>query len=103
MLRTGHLDLFARDHLPRKDLQPEFLIFERPEVRYPDRLNAAVELLDRNVEQGYGDRIALRTDDAQLQLPAVAGPGQSHRPRAAQRHEPCPGQSGAASRGEQSR
>lgn len=64
MLRTGHLDLFARDHLPSKELQPDFL-FERPEVRYPDRLNAAVELLDRNIEQGYGERIVLRTDDAQ--------------------------------------
>ena len=51
MLKTGHLDLFARDHLPRKELQPD-LLFDRPEVRYPDRLNAAVELLDRNVEEG---------------------------------------------------
>ena len=64
MLRTGHLDLFARDHLPSKELQPDFL-FERQEVRYPDRLNAAVELLDRSIEQGYGERIVLRTDDAQ--------------------------------------
>ncbi len=72
MLRTGHLDLFARDHLPRKELQPD-LLFERPEVRYPERLNAAVELLDRMVEQGNGERIALRTDDASctyLQLQA---------------------------------
>jgi len=63
MLRTGHVDLFARDHLPRKELQPD-LIFNRPEVTYPERVNAAVELLDRNVEQGNGERIALRTDDA---------------------------------------
>ena len=63
MLRTGHLDLFARDHLPRRELQPD-LLFARPELRYPDRLNATVELLDRNVDQGYGERIALRTDDA---------------------------------------
>ena len=63
MLKTGHLDLFARDHLPRKELQPD-LIFDRREVRYPDRLNAAVELLDRNVEEGNGERIVLRTDDA---------------------------------------
>ena len=63
MLKTGHLDLFARDHLPRKELQPD-LIFDRREVRYPDRLNAAVELLDRNVEESNGERIVLRTDDA---------------------------------------
>jgi 2-aminobenzoate-CoA ligase len=63
MLTTGHVDHFARDHLPRKELQPDFL-FDRPEVQYPERLNATVELLDRHVEAGDGDRIALRTDDA---------------------------------------
>src|SRR3990170_3477752 len=63
MLRTGHFDLFARDHLPRKELQPD-LIFNLPEVQYPERLNAAVELLDRMIEKGNGERIALRTDDA---------------------------------------
>ena len=63
MFRTGHVDLFARDHLPSKELQPD-LIFNRPEVQYPERLNAAVELLDRRVEQGDGERIALRNDDA---------------------------------------
>jgi 2-aminobenzoate-CoA ligase len=63
MLTTGHVDHFARDHLPRKELQPDFL-FDRPEVQYPERLNAAAELLDRHVTAGDGDRIALRTDDA---------------------------------------
>ena len=63
MLTTGHVDHFARDHLPRKELQPDFL-FDRPEVQYPERLNATVELLDRHVEAGHGERIALRTDDA---------------------------------------
>jgi 2-aminobenzoate-CoA ligase len=63
MLRTGHLDLFARDHLPRRELQPD-LLFNRPEVRYAERLNAAVELLDRQVEGGNGERIVLRTDAA---------------------------------------
>ena len=62
MLTTGHVDHFARDHLPRKELQPDFL-FDRPEVQYPERLNAAVELLDRHVEDGNGERIVLRTDD----------------------------------------
>ncbi len=63
MLTTGHVDQFARDHLPRKELQPDFL-FDRTEVQYPERLNATVELLDRHVEAGDGERIALRTDDA---------------------------------------
>ncbi len=30
-----------------------------PEFQYPDYLNAAVELTDRNVEKGFGDNIAL--------------------------------------------
>jgi 2-aminobenzoate-CoA ligase len=35
------------------------LILDRPEFQYPDFLNAAVELTDRNVERGYGDHVAL--------------------------------------------
>lgn len=42
---TAHLDTFARDRLPPPDQWAE-LSFERPELRYPDRLNAAAELLD---------------------------------------------------------
>src|SRR5690349_19155506 len=33
-----------------------------PELDYPKRLNAAVELLDRMVERGHRDRPCLRTD-----------------------------------------
>ncbi len=56
---TAHVDRFARDRLPPVDQQPEFL-FERPEFQYPDRINCAVELLDRAVhERGWGERIAL--------------------------------------------
>jgi len=35
------------------------LFLDRPEFRYPEYLNAAVELTDRIVEKGLGDRIAL--------------------------------------------
>lgn len=42
---TAHLDTFARDRLPPPDQWAE-LSFELPELRYPDRLNAAAELLD---------------------------------------------------------
>ena len=42
--RTAHLDTFARDHLPPPEQWPE-LRFDLPEVRYPERLNAAAELL----------------------------------------------------------
>src|ERR1700754_1702601 len=55
---SGHVDDFARRNLPPADQWPEML-FDRPEFRYPDYLNAAVELTDRIVEKGMGDRIAL--------------------------------------------
>ena len=34
-------------------------MLDRPEFHYPDYLNAAVELTDRMVEQGFGDHVAL--------------------------------------------
>jgi 2-aminobenzoate-CoA ligase len=57
---SAHIDTFAHDHLPPRAQWPEFL-FDRPEYRHPERLNAAVELLDRAVQRGWGRRIALRT------------------------------------------
>ncbi|QYX76999.1 AMP-binding protein [Streptomyces akebiae] len=42
---SAHVDTFARDRLPPPDQWPE-LSFDLPELRYPDRLNAAAELLD---------------------------------------------------------
>jgi 2-aminobenzoate-CoA ligase len=39
-------DSFIRDRLPPPEAQPEFL-FTLPELHYPERLNAAVELIDR--------------------------------------------------------
>jgi 2-aminobenzoate-CoA ligase len=41
---TAHRDTFVRDRLPPVGQQPEFL-FDLPELRYPERLNAAVELM----------------------------------------------------------
>ncbi|MFC9281725.1 AMP-binding protein [Streptomyces collinus] len=41
---SAHVDTFARDHLPPPDEWPE-LCFDLPELRYPERLNCAVELL----------------------------------------------------------
>jgi 2-aminobenzoate-CoA ligase len=57
---TAHVDTFAREHLPPRELWPE-LIFEIPEVQYPPRLNCVVELLDRMVEAGYGERPVIRS------------------------------------------
>jgi 2-aminobenzoate-CoA ligase len=46
MTGTAHVDTFVRDRLPPPELQPDFL-FDLPELQYPDRLNAAVELIDK--------------------------------------------------------
>ena len=63
MFRSAHQDTFARDNLPPAEQWPTF-VFERPELRYPERLNAAVELLDTTIAAGHGERIALQTDAA---------------------------------------
>jgi len=62
--RTAHLDTFARDNLPPRALWPD-LIFELPELQYPERMNCAGELLDRALRLGWRDRVALRTPDGQ--------------------------------------
>jgi 2-aminobenzoate-CoA ligase len=56
---TAHLDTFARDNLPPREQWPE-LIFELPELRYPERVNCATVLLDEAITEGCADRIALR-------------------------------------------
>ncbi|MGE0566139.1 MAG: benzoate-CoA ligase family protein [Pseudolabrys sp.] len=55
---SGHVDTFTRDNLPPPDQWPDILL-DRPEFQYPDDLNAAVELTDKMVEKGFGDRVAL--------------------------------------------
>jgi 2-aminobenzoate-CoA ligase len=55
---SGHVDDFARRNLPPSGQWPDLLL-DRPEYQYPEYLNAAVELTDRIVAQGMGDRIAL--------------------------------------------
>ena len=59
MSYTAHIDTFAADNLPPPEQQPEF-IFELPELRFPERLNCAVELLDRHVSEGRGDRLCIQ-------------------------------------------
>ena len=57
---SAHLDTFCRDRLPPQDQWPEFR-FDRPELRYPERLNAAVELLDATAARSGHDRPCLRS------------------------------------------
>ncbi|KQX12682.1 2-aminobenzoate-CoA ligase [Streptomyces sp. Root431] len=54
---SAHLDTFARDGLPPPERWPR-LVFELPELTYPDRLNCGAELLDRTVERFGTDRPA---------------------------------------------
>lgn len=54
---TSHTDTFVLDRLPPAEAQPEFR-FDLPELRYPDQLNAAVELIDTQP----ADALALLND-----------------------------------------
>jgi 2-aminobenzoate-CoA ligase len=60
--KTAHLDTFALDNLPPRNQWPEFLL-ERPEFRYPPRLNCATELLDKMVSRGFGHRPVIRAPE----------------------------------------
>ncbi|MEX0955175.1 MAG: benzoate-CoA ligase family protein [Rhizobiaceae bacterium] len=53
---SAHTDTFTRDNLPPRDQWPDFLL---DGFDYPEHINAAVELTDRMVEKGFGDRTAL--------------------------------------------
>jgi 2-aminobenzoate-CoA ligase len=53
MVGSAHTDTFVRDNLPPEALWPDFL-FSLPELHYAERLNCAVEFVDRQVERGLG-------------------------------------------------
>src|ERR687898_1904882 len=53
MAATAHFDTFAKDNLPSRELWPD-LVYTRPELRYPARLNCLHRFLDRWVEEGRG-------------------------------------------------
>ena len=54
--RSAHTDTFTRDNLPPAGEWPEIPL---KGFVYPETLNAAVELTDRMVAHGFGDRVAL--------------------------------------------
>ncbi|MFD5631265.1 AMP-binding protein [Streptomyces sp. NPDC127072] len=62
---SAHQDTFARDHLPPARLWPT-IEFTTPELHYPDRLNAATELLDVPISVHGADRPALRTPAGEM-------------------------------------
>ncbi|MCQ2003241.1 AMP-binding protein [Rhizobium sp. NRK18] len=53
---SAHADTFARDNLPLPADWPEI---DLSGFDYPEWMNAGVELSDRMVERGFGDRVAL--------------------------------------------
>ncbi len=55
---SAYADTFCRDNLPPPDQWPE-LEFTLPELQYPDRLNAADELLNPTLAAGGADRPCL--------------------------------------------
>jgi 2-aminobenzoate-CoA ligase len=60
---SAHVDTFCRDRLPPDELWPE-LRFSLPQLRYPERLNAAVDLLDATADARGGGRPCLLSEDA---------------------------------------
>src|SRR5512132_2832903 len=60
MAFTGHRDTFARDNLPPPEQWQEFL-FELPELQFPERLNCATAILDRQALGAHGARPAIVT------------------------------------------
>src|SRR5579864_6877526 len=57
---SAHVDTFCRDRLPPQDQWPEFL-YDLPQLRYPERLNCAAELLDATAAREGEDRPCLRS------------------------------------------
>jgi 2-aminobenzoate-CoA ligase len=71
MIKSAHLDSFAREHLPPLEEWPHFVL-NRPELVYPDRLNGAVELLDRWISTGEGARRCLISASETVSYGALA-------------------------------
>ena len=65
MIRSAHVDTFARDHLPAAEQLPDFL-FSLPELHYPDRLNCVTAFLDDWLSAGHGERPCLMSPAERL-------------------------------------
>jgi 2-aminobenzoate-CoA ligase len=71
MIKSAHLDSFAREHLPPVEEWPHFVL-DRPELAYPDRVNCAAELLDRWIAAGEDARRCLISASETLSYGALA-------------------------------
>ena len=66
MTPSAYADAFARDHLPPRELWPDFVLPAGSAFAYPERLNAAAALLDGAAEAGWTDRPLLLSDGPPL-------------------------------------
>ena len=71
MIRSAHIDTFARDHLPTSEQMPDFL-FNLPELNYPDRLNCVGAFVDDWVASGNGARECLIAPGQRLSYAELA-------------------------------
>lgn len=71
MIRSAHIDTFARDHLPPAEQWPDFS-FNLPELHYPDRLNCVSAFVDGWVAGGHGNRDCLIAPSGNLTYAALA-------------------------------
>jgi len=62
---SGHVDTFARDHLPPAHQWPK-IEFTLPSLQYPQQLNAVEELIEVPISRFGADRPALRTPEGQI-------------------------------------
>ncbi|CAN2231448.1 Acs Acyl-coenzyme A synthetases/AMP-(fatty) acid ligases [actinobacterium SCGC AAA044-D11] len=62
MAKSAHIDTFAKDNLPDPSLWPE-LILDHSTARYPERLNASYELLERTIEIVGANKVAVIAAD----------------------------------------
>ena len=72
MIRSAHVDTFARDNLPAPEQWPDFL-FDLPEVQYPERLNCVSAFIDDWLAAGHGDRECLISPTETVSYAGLAG------------------------------
>ncbi len=53
-------DNFAHEHLPAIELQADYIL-DHPDFHFPENLNCVYQLLDRHIEEGNRNRIAIQT------------------------------------------
>ena len=59
-LQSAHVDTFAFEQLPPPEQWPD-LLFDLPELQYPERLNCASAFLEDIAVKGFTDKVAIRS------------------------------------------